>query len=145
MDDQKFFEALREVVGNLSEITEAQRAQLRQSTELTSLLRGKLNDLLWSGMIQLQGTSGDWTYEQDFVVDFAAVGFIDSLEAGPYTISVDAMGGSNGPGTFQTGVTLSAVVPMVGKHLSIMSTSDSDTAPQLFVTIFTTLQPLISQ
>lgn len=145
MGDENLVSEIRELVGKLNELAGANVAQLRQSTELNSLLRGKLNDIVWSGMIQLEGESGNWKYQFPFTIDYAAVGFIDSLDAGPYTITSDAMGGTNGPGTFLTGDTLSAVVPMIGKQLFISSTADTDTPPQLFVAIFTTNQPLIAQ
>jgi hypothetical protein len=145
MDDKRFIEALEQLVPALRNIADVADAQLKQSTLLESVLRGKLNGLLFAGMIQLQGSAGNWTYEVDYTVNYASVGFIDSLGAGPYTISVDSMGGSNGPGTFQTGDVLAATVPMIGQHLSITSDSESDTAPQLFIAVFTETQPLIAQ
>lgn len=145
MDERKFFESLAEVVENLRNLTSVADGQLKQSTDLVSVLRGKLNGTLWAGMVQLQGGANNWSYENDFTVDIAAVGFIDSLSAGPFTFATDAMGGATGPGTFQTGDVLSATFPLIGKHLSIVSTSSSSTAPTLFVAVFSETQPLIAQ
>lgn len=145
MDDKRFFESLEGLAHNLDRLASVANAQLEQSTLITSVLRGKLNGLLLSGMVQLQGVAGAWSYEDDFTVDYAAVGYIDSLGFGPYTIAVDAMGASSGPGTFQTGVTLAGTIPLIGKHLSITSNNAGSTPPSLFVAVFTDAQDLLAQ
>ncbi len=139
-DEKRLFETLGDLLCKLDRIVDVTNAQLEQNTLTTALLRGSQNSLLQSGMIQLEGSSGAWLWQAAYQVDFASVGYIDSLAAGPYTITTDAMGSDSGIGAFQTGDTLAATIPLIGKQLIISSTSTSDTPPSLFVAIFTDLR-----
>jgi hypothetical protein len=131
--------ALGDLIPRLDNLASYAEAQLQQSTELMAILRGKVNDQLWAGTIQLTGVTGAWSYSFDFAVDFASVGWADTQGNGPFTISTDATGATKGPGTvntFSAGGD-SGTVPLIGKHLTISSSSSSSTPPTLFVAIFT--------
>lgn len=111
----------------------------KQTTGPEALTRSKLNGQVYAGTVTLVGGAGDWSYSNDFTVEYASVFYIDSHSQGPYVFSSGAMGESTGAGTytsFDEGGD-SARIPIIGNHLSVTSKSESDRAPQLFLAVFT--------
>ena len=130
--------ALEELLPRLDRLIEGLEIQREQSSQSIALLRGLTNDLMWSGTIQLQGSSGAWEWKGDYTVPFARVGYVDSGKFGPFLITTDATGATKGPGTFTSFGGDSGTVPLIGRHLEISSSYSGAGVPTLFLAIFTT-------
>lgn len=143
MDEkQGMFQAVEKLdglLGRLDTLVSFVDASLKQSTESLAILRGKVNNQLYSGTVTLIGTPGSWYYNADFVVDFASVAWADTQGNGPFVISTDGSGATTGPGTINTfaGGKDAGRVPLIGKHLSITSTSQAAGPLTLFIAVFT--------
>jgi hypothetical protein len=140
LPDKTALEALVELIPRLDRLVSNMELDREQSSETIALLRGKANDLLWSGTVVLKGSAGSWSTTMDFTVPFARVAYIDSQSLGPYVISTDAMGGAFGPGVYNSfpGGGDAGTVPLIGRHLSITCANAGAGPISLFVAVFTT-------
>lgn len=128
------YEALQRLITTLDPIAQFLELQLEQSSESIAALRGKANDLLWCGKVQI-GAGKSW--DQDYQVPFARVAYVDFSSAGAFNFSTDAARSEMGAGTYQSfaGGGDSGVFPFVGRHLSVWPVSGD--ACQLFLVVFT--------
>lgn len=135
--------SIEAIAPKLEQLLERWSIDSAQSSESIALLRGKANRLMWSGTIQLKGSSGQWRWNADYTVPFARVAYIDSLGNGPYVISTDATGATTGPGTYTSfnGGGDAALVPLIGRQLFISSAKESDGPINLFIAVFTDVGP----
>lgn len=133
---EDLIERLERLGQNVEVLAEVQRREMERSTHLISLFRSGQDDLLFSGMVQLSGST--LTFEQDWTVPFASVSVADPNGLGPLTISTDATGASLGPGTVQLNLNGVATVPMVGRHLSVVGAK----AGALFLAVYSKMRPL---
>ena len=128
------FATLQSLIETLDPIAKFLEIQLQQSSESIAALRGKANDLLWCGKVQIPA-GGSW--DQDYQVPFARVGYVDYSSAGAFNFSTDASRSEMGPGTYESfdGGGDSGIFPFIGRHLSVWPVSGD--ACQLFLVVFT--------
>jgi len=132
--------SLEDLIPRLDRLLELFDMQLNQSTETLSLMRTKVNGLMYSGTAVFEGAAGAWRWRMSPVVPFASIGFSDSQSMGPFVIANSADAGDAGPGTYTTAIGASGEIPMIGTTLSITSTAA--TQPRLFVAVFATANSL---
>ena len=127
------FEAMQRLVTTLDPIARFLEIQLEQSSESIAALRGKANNLLWCGKVQIQAGQ---SWDQDYQVPFARVGYVDYSSAGAFNFSTDAGRDVMGAGTYESfaGGGDSGVFPFVGRHLSVWPVSGA--ACKLFIVVF---------
>jgi hypothetical protein len=138
-------ELLAQLLPSLDRLVQHLETQFEQSTAPAADTRSKVNGTLWTGTITFKGASGKWRYENDFVVPYAAIGYVDSKGFGPYVFNVGGNESTTGPGvynSFAAGAD-SGVVPLIGEHLQITCENSSDDPPTLFLAVFSDQQDLI--
>lgn len=138
-------EILKELLPRLDRLAQHFETQLEQSTAPVSDTRSKVNGVLWTGTVTFKGAAGNWRYENDFTVPYAAVGYVDSGSFGPYVFNVQGNPATTGPGVYESypGGGDSGVVPLIGEHLQVTTESSSDSPPTLFLVVFVDTQDLV--
>jgi hypothetical protein len=137
-------ELLAQLLPNLDRLVQHLEKQLEQSTAPVADTRSKVNGALWTGTITFKGAAGNWRYENNFVVPYASVGYVDTGSFGPFVFNVGGNLAQTGPGVYKSYPTGgdSGVVPLIGEHLQITTASESETPPTLFLAVFTEQQDL---
>lgn len=138
-------ELLAQLLPSLDRLVQHLETQFEQSTAPVGDTRSKVNSTLWSGTVTFKGSAGNWRYENDFTIPYAAVGYVDSGAFGPYVFNTGANENTSGVGvynSFPNGGD-SGVLPLIGEHLQITSQSESDDPPTLFLAVFTESQDLV--
>lgn len=128
-------EVTADVVRRLDALLERLERQERQSTDLFALLRGSLNHMLYAGMFAVGQSLQARVVEGQ--VPFRALAFADVNGIGPCTFDVGGTGAVSGVGTVAARLHDCGCMPLVGRSLTVTST----TAGSLFVALYTTAQP----
>lgn len=125
---------LQRLIDRLDPIARFIELELEQSSESIAQLRGKANNALWIGKIQIPA-AGSW--DADYQVPFARVGYVDFSGAGAFHFSTGSGRDEMGAGTYESfaGGGDAGMFPFIGRHLSIWP--DSGDACQLFVVVLT--------
>lgn len=123
---------LERLIKTLDPIATFLSLELGSSSETIAALRGgKPNDLLWCGIVTVPAAPK--SFDKDYTVPFARIGYVDFASGGPFNFSTDATRAEMGPGTYKSFGADSGVIPFVGRHLSIWSAGD---ATPLFLVVF---------
>lgn len=119
---------------------EQQQALNVNMTALVATLRSHVNNLVYAGMCQAEGGSGQW--KRDFAVPFAAVAFADIGENG-LVISTGSGGETQGPGTLVVPEGGYGCVPLTGRSVNVAvgSIRGAGIGTGFYLAVFTTPQP----
>ncbi len=135
---RRAMKAIEDLAPRLERLAEVHARQLEMSSQVLASLRGAANGQLITGPISLSnGAAGDWSWSGDWKVPFASIAYCDSGKFGPFYFSTDGARAATGPGAFTSFGSDSGTVPLIGRHLDIVSLSASATPPTLFLVVST--------
>lgn len=141
---EEALEHLPNLINRIDRLAGIAEREAIQSSEVISLLRGKINDLLFTGTANLVAPSSNPTnlvsWQRDFAVPFASVAIANTTTVG-LIVSTDPSAPIAGPGTAIVAPGDAVCVPLIGRVLTIAAQTAPGTPSSCFVVVYADRQP----